>query len=106
MRIELFMPSTFEGDIPTDNSLILEECIHRFITIFGGCTVKEETGYYKSDKLGKVIKEKVNIVYVFIENMTEAKRRFFVITAKYVCRELKQECVLLVIDGIPEFIEA
>lgn len=104
MRIELFIPSTYEGDIPTDNTLVFEEAVHRFITVFEGCTVKKETSYYYSNKLQKVIKEDVNIIYVFTDKLTAAKQKFLETTAKFICRELKQECVLVVIDDKPIFV--
>jgi len=104
LRIELFIPTTYEVDIPCDNTLEVEAIAKKFSHRFGGCTLKREKGFYYSNDKGSLISEDIDVIYSFTTLPRKELELFLTFTAKSLCRAMRQECILFVIDNEAYFI--
>ena len=94
-KIELYYPNSAIKRHLKDNTISL------FVSLFGGCTVSECTGYYLNDA-GSIDYDNISIIYSYssIKHLAKIQNH-----AKMLCEELKQECILLVIDNETYFIK-
>lgn len=92
-QIALYVPSTKNVDQVADTSKYVSLVAKFFAVWFGGSTVQETEGYYWSDDLGKLIKEKVYRVYSFTGPIDEKTRQRVIGLAQLIKTRLSQEMV-------------
>lgn len=102
--VKIYVPSTYDIDQPIDNTPYVNETLETFSKMFGGATSIEGTGAWVSDN-EELIKEKVTIVYSFVEKLDKRKVNEVVAYAKSLKEEMKQSSVSLEVNGKMYFIE-
>ncbi|PAD67551.1 hypothetical protein CHH83_18515 [Bacillus sp. 7586-K] len=102
--VKIYVPSTYDIDQPIDNTPYVNKTLETFSKMFGGATSIEGTGAWVSDN-EELIKEKVTIVYSFVEKLDKKKVNEVVAYAKSLKEEMKQSSVSLEVNGKMYFIE-
>ncbi|MFY0758044.1 DUF3574 domain-containing protein [Metabacillus dongyingensis] len=102
--VKIYVPSTYNGDQPIDNTPFVNRSLEKFTKMFGGATAIEGTGSWLSDN-DQLIKEKVTIVYSFADDLDKKKINQVVAYAEYLKEEMKQSSVSLEVNGKMYFIE-
>ena len=97
-KIAVYVPSTF-GSLPIDNTPYANHILNALSCLFGGATSQPGTGAWISDT-GALIVENVTICFSYCSRQALKKNRkaLFAI-AKDLCKELKQDCVSVEING-------
>lgn len=105
-KIELYVPSTTDVDIPTDTQPQVNRVAIAFTEWFGGATVSKGDGYYGCQDSHIVIEP----VYIVWSYCTTQQLETYVIDvealAKEICQILHQESIALVINNRMYFITA
>ena len=93
IRIAIYIPSTYNVNIPIDNTEIVNNTAEMFSGLFGGSTATESTGYYISESK-ELISEKVTIVYSYTDKKTFLKNEDKILNyANLIKSEMKQESI-------------
>ena len=96
-RVEIYIPMNTPKQIG-----VMDDVFYRFCKEFGGATVNPVVGGWV-DAEGKLIKDKIGIIHSFVEKAdlkTEQKLKELAIEVR---DTLKEDCILLVLDGDAEF---
>ena len=103
-KVEFFVPSKDEHGKPIMCVLkqgVVKDVIGTCVRNAGGCSVREEIGYYSSTA-GKVMEEETTVITCYWERAT-MPALIIHNTAHHILTQLHQECVLVVINGKPFF---
>ncbi|KON96985.1 DUF3574 domain-containing protein [Aneurinibacillus migulanus] len=102
--VKIYVPSTYNVDQPIDNTPYVHKSLRKFSEMFGGATAIDGTGAWLSDD-NQLVKEKVTIVYSFVEDLDKKKLNQVVDYAQSLKEEMKQSSVSLEVNGKMYFIE-
>ena len=89
------------ADFRIDHDQAVLDLMYTLSGLCGGATAIPAFGAWK-DANGKLVTENVTIVYTFGEEKTTSQIRGI---CAHLCDELKQDCILLEVDGKHEFVE-
>ena len=103
-KIAIYVPSTVYAHVPTDNSEIVSGLLKTLSEYFGGATAVPGKGAYVTDS-GELVTEDVTICYAFVERAkVKIATDVAVEEAKRVRDQMRQECVMVEIDGVAHLI--
>lgn len=103
-KVALYVPSTTDVVVPTDNKKFVNKVMTKFSEWFGGCTSTPAVGGWVSNS-GALVVENTTIVYAFCtqksfgEHFEELYR-----LAIEIRDEMKQEAVTLEYNGQVKFV--
>lgn len=103
-KVAIYVPSTTDVNVPTDNKKFVNKVMTKFSEWFGGCTSTPAVGGWVSNS-GSLVVENVTIVYAFCtpesfgEHFEEVMR-----LATEIRDEMKQEAVTLEYNGQVKFV--
>jgi uncharacterized protein YcgL (UPF0745 family) len=107
MKVTFYIPSrTTEGKYIYATQKDFTEMLAGELAVkFGGATVTESMGYWIDDKK-RLVREKIMLVYSFVDEDTLGNRAFFQTWADHLKRAMKQQSILYTIsnDEQPYFI--
>jgi DNA-binding CsgD family transcriptional regulator len=101
-KISIFVPSTMEKDQPIPDHIFsrrVDIVSKKLSDLFGGSTAIDASGSYVAES-GKLISEKVKIVFTFTENLQSDDRQILELFVSDLCQQWKQESVLLTIEPV------
>jgi hypothetical protein len=96
--IAIYIPSTVDVDTVADTSAWVNGAMELFSNKFGGATKIDAVGGWVSPDVGLVL-ENVTRVYTFVQRFRKKDLQSVRWWAYEMLRELKQEAVLVEIDG-------
>lgn len=103
-KVAIYVPSTTDVNVPTDNKEFVNEVMTKFSEWFGGCTSTPAVGGWVSNS-GALVVEKVTIVYAFCTPESFGEHFEEVVQLATTIRdEMKQEAVTLEYNGQIKFI--
>lgn len=103
-KVAIYVPSTTDVNVPTDNKEFVNEVMTKFSEWFGGCTSTPAVGGWVSNS-GSLVVEKVTIVYAFCTPESFGEHFEEVVQLATTIRdEMKQEAVTLEYNGQIKFI--
>ena len=105
-NVGVVVPGTTCVNVPADTSLWVKKVAGDFCEWFGGATVSEDQGYYRATD-NQLVSESVFIVWAFCttEQLTEYSPQVIAL-AEWLCLELQQESIAVIINGAMSFITA
>lgn len=102
-NVSIVLPSTYAIDGKADNEILARVHEH-VITVmsesFGGCTITDGQGAWYSNELAKLVYESVKIATSFANELGNNEHSTMLHLAEFVKAELRQESVLITLDGI------
>lgn len=103
-KVAIYVPSTTDINVPTDNKEYVNNVMTKFSEWFGGCTSTPAVGGWVSNS-GALVVEKVTIVYAFCtpESFGEHFEEVYALAAE-IRDEMKQEAVTLEYNGQVKFV--
>lgn len=105
--VKVYVPSTVKGDIPITEEAhqkYVDQALTQLSEWFGGATAIPGEGAWVDDN-GKLIKEKVTIVYAFTDRLDKNAINQVVGYAQKLKDDLAQSAISLEVDGKLYFIE-
>lgn len=104
-KATLYIPSNVCGrtDTPFMNEMV-NNVSTQITDKYGGCAYYFTNGMYKEDSGNTVVEHVTKIDVWFDTNLTK-DWLFFKGLAEFVCREMRQECVLLEYDNVAYFVD-
>ena len=103
-KVAIYVPSTTDVNVPTDNKEFVSKVMTKFSEWFGGCTSTPAVGGWVSNS-GVLVVENVTIVYTFCtpESFGEHFEEVYTLAAE-IRDEMKQEAVTMEYNGQVKFV--
>ena len=103
-KVAIYVPSTTDVNVPTDNKKFVNKVMTKFSEWFGGCTSTPAVGGWESDS-GALVVESVTIVYAICtpESFGEHFEKVYTLATE-IRDEMKQEAVTLEYNGQVKFV--
>lgn len=103
-KVAIYVPSTTDVSVPTDNKKFVNKVMTKFSEWFGGCTLTPAVGGWVSNS-GALVVENVTIVYAFCtsESFGEHFKEVYTLATE-IRDEMKQEAVTLEYNGQVKFV--
>lgn len=103
-KVAIYVPSTIDINVPTDNKGFVNKVMTKFSEWFGGCTSTPAVGGWVSNS-GALVVESVTIVYAFCtpESFGEHFEEVYTLATE-IRDEMKQEAVTLEYNGQVKFV--
>lgn len=103
-KVAIYVPSTTDVNVPTDNKKFVNKVMTKFSEWFGGCTSTPAVGGWVSNS-GALVVENVTIVHAFCTPESFGKHFEEVYTlATEIRDEMRQEAVTLEYNGQVKFV--
>lgn len=96
-KIEIYVPMN-----TPEQEKVLYKVFEQFCIEFGGATINPVLGGW-IDSNQKVVADKIGIVYSYAETLTRVTRLFLKKLTVRVREDLKEDTIMLVMDGNAEF---
>lgn len=104
-KVAIYVPSTTDVNVPTDNKKFVNKVMTKFSEWFGGCTSTPGPSGVGCRTLGPLVVENVTIVYAFCTPESFGKHFEEVYTlATEIRDEMRQEAVTLEYNGQVKFV--
>lgn len=103
-KVAIYVPSTTDANVPTDNAAMVNKVMESFSNWFGGCTSTPAVGGWVSNS-GTLVVENATIVYAFCtpESFGEHFEEVMQLATE-IRDEMKQEAVTLEYNGQIKFV--
>lgn len=103
-KVAIYVPSTTDVNVPTDNKEFVNKVMTKFSEWFGGCTSTPAVEGWVSNS-GALVVENVTIVYAFCtpESFGEHFEEVYTLATE-IRDEMKQEAVTLEYNGQVKFV--
>lgn len=96
-KVELYVPA----NTPKQQKMV-DTVFRAFCEEFGGATVNPVLGGWIDGK-GKLITDKISIVYAYADCLNQVRKKFLKLLASSVRSTLEEDAILMVIDDKAEF---
>lgn len=103
-KVAIYVPSTTDVNVPTDNEEFVNKVMTKFSEWFGDCTSTPAVGIWVSNS-GSLVVENVTIVYAFCtpKSFEEHFEKVYTLATE-IRDEMKQEAVTLKYNGQVKFV--